>query len=82
MNNPTVRTEANRQYAAAYEAHYSDGDLPLAFKFYTMLIASHPHSDEAGYSKTQINNMVNTVVPKQELLAAQTELILAHFAKT
>jgi hypothetical protein len=33
---------------------------------------------EAGYSRTQVQNIVNAVVPKQELLDAQMELALAR----
>jgi hypothetical protein len=34
---------------------------------------------QAGYSRTQVQNIVNAVVPKQELLNAQVELALARF---
>ena len=34
---------------------------------------------EAEYSRVQIQNIVNAVVPKQELLDAQMELALNHF---
>ncbi len=42
-------------------------------------MASHPDDPEAGYSRMQIQNIVNTVVPKQELLDAQIELAVSHF---
>ena len=67
MRNKTELTEANRQYATAYAAHYTEHDLPAAM---------HP---EAEYSRVQIQNIVNAVVPKQELLDAEMEMALTHF---
>ena len=78
MLNDTELTEAGRQYAAAYAAHYTGRDLPVALQLYKKLLASHPGAQEAGYSQTQVQNIVNAVVPKQELLDAQIELALAH----
>lgn len=79
MKNETEPTEAGRQYAEAYAAHYTGRDLPLALQLYKKLIASHPSVQEAGYARMQIQNIVNAVVPKQELLDAQIELVLACF---
>jgi hypothetical protein len=79
--NDTMLTEAGRQYAAAYAAHYTRRDLPVALQLYMKVMASHPSTQEAGYSRTQVQNIVNTVVPKQELLDAQIELALAHFER-
>jgi hypothetical protein len=79
MRRETETTEAGRQYAAAYAAHYTGRDLPVALQLYKKVMASHPSSQEAGYSRAQVQNIVNTVVPKQELLDAQIELALAHF---
>jgi hypothetical protein len=42
-------------------------------------MASHPGTQEAGYSRAQVQNIINTVVPEQELLDAQVELAVAHF---
>jgi hypothetical protein len=81
MRNETVPTEASRQYAAAYAAHYSGRDLPVALQLYKKLMASHPTAQEAGYSWIQVQNIVNAVVPKQELLDAQMELVLVHFER-
>lgn len=72
-------TEASRQYAAAYAAHYTGCDLPLAFQLYKALMASHPSTQEAEYARMQVQNLINTVVPKQELLDAQIERLLVHF---
>ena len=81
MRRETEITEAGRQYAAAYAAHYTGRDLPVALQLYKKVMASHPSTLEAGYSRAQVQNIVNTVVPKQELLDAQIELALAHFER-
>lgn len=78
MKNESKLTEASRQYAAAYAAHYAARDLPLALHCYQKLMASHPDAPEADYSRMQVHNIVNAVVPKQELLDAEMELVLAH----
>ena len=78
MKNVTASTEAGREYAAAYAAHYKGHDLLMALQLYRKVMASHPGAKEADYSRMQVTNIVNTVVPKQELLDAQMELALAH----
>lgn len=72
-------TEARQQYAAAYASHYTGRNLPLAFQLYKELMASHPNTPEAGYARMQVQNLINAVVPKQELLDAQIECLLVHF---
>jgi hypothetical protein len=81
MSDDGVRTEAARAYAAAYAAHYSERDLAIALQLHKNLIASHASAREAGYSRTQIQNIVNTLVPAQELLDAQLELALARLER-
>ena len=78
MRNNNELTEAGREYATAYDAHYTGHDLPLALQLYKKLLAAHPNAQEAGYSRMQVQNIVNAVVPKQELLDVQMELVLAH----
>ncbi len=78
MRNDTGRTEAGRQYAAAYAAHYTTKDLHEALELYGGVIVAHPKNQEAEYSRSQIQNIVNAVVPKQELFDAQVDLALAH----
>ena len=78
MRNTIEPTDASRQYAAAYTAHYTAHDLPLALQLYKKLMASHASADEASYSRMQIQNIVNAVVPKQTLLDAQMDLVLTH----
>ncbi len=79
MRNKTESTEASRQYAAAYAAHYTARDLPLALQHYKQLMASHPSTREAAYARMQVQNIVNAVIPKQALLDAQIEFLLVHF---
>ena len=79
MSIDTDLTEVRRQYAEAYAAHYSQRDLPRALALYTQLIAGHPTEQEANDSRMQLQNIVNAVVPKQELMDVQIEQVLAHF---
>ena len=81
MRNETELTEASQQYTAAYAAHYTGHDLPLALRLYKKLMESHPSAREAEYSRMQVQNIVNAVVPKQELLDAQMELARVHFER-
>ena len=77
MSDDRSVTEAAREYAAAYAAHYSERDLAMALQLYKQLIAAHAGAREGGYSRTQVQNIVNAVVPKQELLASM-ELALVR----
>ena len=78
MRNDTELTGVGQQYAAAYAAHYKGRDLPAALQLYMDVMESHPGAQEAGYSRMQVENIVNAVVPEQELLDAQMGLALAH----
>jgi hypothetical protein len=78
MRNETESTEASRQYAAAYTAHYTERNLPLALQLYKKLMASHPGAREVGYARMPVQNTVNAVVPKQELLDVQIEILLVY----
>ena len=79
MRNDTGFTEAGKRYAAAYAAHYTTKDLREALKLYRGIIAAHPKTPEAEYSRSQIQNIMNAVVSKQELFDAQVDLVLARF---
>jgi hypothetical protein len=76
MRNETELTEAGKQYAEAYAAHYTTKDLHEALELYKGIMAEHPNTKEAEYSRTQIQNIVQSVVPKERLLDAQVELAL------
>ncbi len=79
MTNDPGPTEAGQRYATAYAAHYAERNLRVALQLYMNVMASYPSDQEADYSRMQVQNIVNTVVPKQELLVAHIKLALAHF---
>jgi hypothetical protein len=79
MRNEIEPTEACREYTKAYTAHYIGRNLPLALRLYKKLMTLHPSTREAAYSRMQVQNIVNAVIPKQELLDAQMELAFARF---
>ena len=81
MKHENEPVEASRQYAAAYAAHYSARDLPWALRLYQGVVASHSSTVEADYARAQIQNIVNAVVPKQDLLDAQMNLLPAQFQR-
>jgi hypothetical protein len=81
MRDFSERTESGRAYAAAHSAHYSECNLAAALQLYVELIASRPNAPEAGYSRAQIQNIVNVVVPAQELLDAQIGLARARLER-
>jgi hypothetical protein len=69
-----IGTESSRSYAAAYALHYSQRDLLGALTAYDHLIERHPTSPEADYSRSQMHNIVRSVIPASQLLASQVEL--------
>lgn len=78
MKPKTEVTNAGQQYAAAYAAHYSDRNVPLALQLYGELVDSYPSTAEAEYSRMQVHNIVNAVVPKQTMQDAEMALALSH----
>jgi hypothetical protein len=78
MRNETPPTEASQHYAAAYAAHYTTKDLREALELYKSILAAHPDTQEAGFSRSQILNIAHLVVPKKELFDALVNLALAH----
>ena len=70
----THQTEANHQYNVAYEAHYIAKNLNLALELYRSIMTSHPNAPESEYCLMQINNIINSVVPKQAILDAQIDM--------
>jgi len=79
MSIATELTEAGRSYAAAYAAHYTDHDLPTALQLYLKVMSAHADTKEAGYARSQAQNIINATVPDQELLDAQVKLAVDHF---
>lgn len=73
--------EAGRLYEIAYATHYQAQDLRKAFDLYRSLMAAHAGTPESAYSRAQLLNIANAVVPRQELLDAQVDLALAHLLR-
>jgi hypothetical protein len=71
-------TMASRAYDKAHAAHYATKDLRNALGLYKCVLADYPDTQEADYSRTQMQNIVKGVVPNDELLVAQVELALVH----
>ena len=78
MRESRLSTEAGRQYASAYETHYTTKDIHKAFTLYEDIIAAHPDTKEAGYSRSQVQNIVNAVVPEKEIMDSLMELARIH----
>ena len=78
MRNDQHQTEAGRKYEAAHAAHYTAKDLKNALGLYTDITAAHPDTQEAAYSRSQIDNIVKSVVSKQEFIDSQVKLAFAH----
>ena len=50
-------------------------------ELYTEITSTHPDAPEAGYSRSQLQSIVKSVVPKPELLSAQVELALTYLQR-
>ena len=74
-----VLTKAGQDYAVAYAAHYNTKNVKEAFELYRGVMAAYPESQEAMYSQQQIENIVATVVPKQEIFDTHVHMALARF---
>jgi len=81
MSKDTALARADQQYTAAYAMHYKTRNLHEALGLYTGIVAAHPDTQEADYSRMQIQNIVRRVVPKQELEDAQVSLAHAHLGQ-
>lgn len=78
MKNEQSFTGVLEQYAAAYLEHYTTKDLNKALGLYRSIMTTYPDSKEAGYSRTQVLNIVNSVMPKVDIFNAQVDLLLTH----
>ena len=75
------RPEASQQYAAAHAAHYGAKDLRAAMELYRGILVAHPDTREAGYSRSQMQNIVRAVVPAPELLEAQVSCAMTRLER-
>jgi hypothetical protein len=80
MYESKLSTEAGRKYASAYDAHYGRREIGEACTLYEDIIANHQGTREAGYSRSQVRNIVNDVVSKEKILNALLELARSHFS--
>jgi hypothetical protein len=71
-------SEAGRRYAAAYSAHYSGGNLLEALELYSGVVAQHPETTEAVFSRSQLKNIARRVIPEQEILNALVRMARRH----
>ena len=78
MKKDKAMTEIGQQYATAHDAHYKTKNLRQALGLYQSLVAAHPDTHEAEYSRAQIHNIAKNTVPKQELLDAQINMAVDH----
>ena len=78
MPNFIRTTMASRAYDKAHDVHYATKDLHQALGLYGCVMAAYPGTLEAEYSQTQMHNIVKSVVPAEELLAAQVELTVSQ----
>ncbi len=74
-----IPAESSKQYTVAYDTHYTEQDLREALNKYVVLIDKYPHSVEAEYARTQIQNIVKAVVPDDELLSSLVQLLRSRF---
>ena len=79
MRESRLSEEAGQQYVSAYETHYTTKDIHKAFTLYEDIIAAHPNTKEAEYSRSQVQNIVNVLVPKKEIMDSLMELARIHF---
>ena len=81
MNNSIQDINPTQQYAIAHNTHYKMKDVHEAIVLYRDLIANHPGSKEAEYSRSQVQNIVHSVVPEQIFIDALGALALTHIEK-
>lgn len=79
MRNDTDLTDPGHQYAAAHAAHYETKDLREALELYKGILATHPDTREAGYSRSQILNIVKEVAPERKIFEALVGVARVHF---
>ena len=75
----TYCKEVGNDYSAAYDAHYKTKNMHEALILYRQIISAHPGTQEAAYSRAQVQNIVNTVVAKQKIEDTMVALALTYF---
>lgn len=75
MTSLIASSEAARQYAAAYAAHYSQRNLLLASQLYQDILFLYPNALEADYARMQLHSMFTLTVPQQIRVDAEILLL-------
>ena len=65
-------------FQAAYKAHHKQRDPSAARVGYERILAEHPDSPEAGYARTQLDNLVRDDVALQKKRDAQSSANSSH----
>lgn len=78
MRHDAPPDDAARRYAEAHAAHYAAENLRQAIALYGAILVEHPEAREAGYSRSQIENIVKAVVPPGVLLQAGLDLAMGQ----
>ena len=78
--NDTSLTPAGEQYAAAHAVHYGTKDLREALTLYKAILAGHPDTPEAGYSRSQVHNILKVAVSPQMVSDAEVDLATASLS--
>ena len=78
MKNTTTLPTSSKHYAEAYEKQYTMKDLHAALLDYKDIVTEYPDTKEAGYSRSQIQNIVRAVVPEEVLQELQLKLALDY----
>ena len=78
MNKAMVLSRSGQHYAEAYGIHYGIKDLNAALIAYKDIVVRYPDTKEAGYSRSQVLNIVRDVVPGELLFKVQLNLALNY----
>ena len=78
MKQETELSPSGLLYAKAYQSQYGIEDLHAALLAYNSVVVEYPDTKEAGYAKSQIQNIARSVVPEKLLYKAQFNLALEH----
>ena len=78
MKKTTILSQSGQHYAEAYGKHYDEKDLHAALNAYKDIVIRYPDTKEAGYSRSQVLNIVRDVVPGELLFKVQLNLALNY----
>jgi len=79
MRNDTGMTEASQQSQRPMRRTTRRRTCVKLSSSTKGIVAAHPDTQEAGYSRSQIQNIIKEVVPERDLFEAQVGMAMAHF---